>query len=52
MNRLKIVFSLVLILLLPKLLAQPLIKYSNGNPEYSIQWDKQFAQFNYLKDES
>ncbi|MDH4404219.1 MAG: alpha-galactosidase [Flavobacterium sp.] len=48
MNRLKIVFSLVLVLVLPKLLAQPLIKYSNGNPEYSIQWDKQFAQINAL----
>nr|WP_315146529.1 alpha-galactosidase [uncultured Flavobacterium sp.] len=48
MNRLKIVFSLVLVLVLPKLLAQPLIKYSNSNPEYSIQWDKQFAQINGL----
>ena len=51
MNRLKIVFSLVLVLVLPKLLAQPLIKYSNGNPEYSIQWNKQFAQINNLTPE-
>lgn len=51
MNRLKIVFSLVLVLLFPKLLAQPLIKYSNGNPEYSIQWNKQFAQINNLTPE-
>ena len=48
MNRLKIVFSLVLLLVLPKLLAQPLVKYSNDNPEYSIQWNKQFAQINAL----
>jgi len=51
MNRLKIVFSLVFVLVFPKLLAQPLIKYSNGNPEYSIQWDKQFAQINNLTPE-
>ncbi|KAB1155486.1 hypothetical protein [Flavobacterium luteum] len=48
MKRLKIVFCLVLVMVLPKLIALPLIKYSNGNPEYSIQWNKQFAQINAL----
>ena len=51
MNRLKIVFSLVLVLVLPKLLAQPVIKYTNGKPEYSIQWDAKFAQINNLSPE-
>ena len=36
MNRLKIVISLFLVLLLPNLMAQPLIKYSNGNPKIEI----------------
>ena len=51
MKRLKIVFSLVLVLVFPKLLAQPTIKYANGNPEYSIQWDAKFAQINNLSPE-
>ena len=36
MNKLKIVISLVLVLVIPKLMAQHLNKYSKSNPEIEI----------------
>lgn len=51
MNRLKTFFSLMLVLVLTKLMAQPIIKYNNGSPDYSIQWDSKYAQINNLSPE-
>ncbi len=51
MNKLKTIISLMLVFVLPKLVAQPVVKYTNGSPEYSIQWDSKSAQINNLSPE-
>ena len=51
MRRIKVVLSLVLALAWAKGIAQPVIKYTNGKPEYSIQWDAKFVQINNLSPE-
>ncbi|KAB1154039.1 alpha-galactosidase [Flavobacterium luteum] len=51
MRRIKVVLSLVLALAWVEGIAQPVIKYTQGSSEYSIQWDTKFAQINNLSPE-